>query len=162
MTLSNRRNFMVGVATVALIGSVKAQGATTHDVKMLNAHPDDPRKRMVFYPRVLQIKPGDSVRFIPTDPAHNSQTTKGMVPEGAEGWKSGFNKEVTITLNQAGVYGYNCQPHQAAGMVGLVIVEGENKLANLEAAKGVRQIGLAKKVWEEIWAEAEDKGYLSA
>ncbi|MEM9618384.1 MAG: plastocyanin/azurin family copper-binding protein [Pseudomonadota bacterium] len=158
----DRRTMLLGASVAAVASPVLAQEPTVHEVQMLNVHPEDPRKRMVFYPRILRIKPGETVRFIPTDPAHNCQTTDGMVPDGAEGWKGGFNKVVEATPQVPGVYGYNCQPHQAAGMVGLVIVEGEGMLANLEAAKSVRQIGLAKRVWTEIWAEAEAEGHLTA
>ncbi|MEM9170317.1 MAG: pseudoazurin [Pseudomonadota bacterium] len=137
-----------------------AAGATTHEVKMLNAHPDNPRQRMVYVPRVLSVKPGDTITFISSDPGHNTQSTNGMIPDGAESWKSKAGQDFSVTLTEPGIYGYNCQPHVAAGMVGLIVVEGEGKTANLEAAKSVNQIGLAKRVWGEIWGEAEAQGIL--
>lgn len=156
-----RRVVIAGATALVLAGVASAQEPTTHEVKMLNVNPDNPRERMVFVPKVLNIQPGDSVKFLPSDPGHNSQSTKGMMPVGAEPWKSMAGKEFTVTLTEPGVYGYNCAPHVAAGMVGLIVVEGDNKLANLEEAKATRQVGLAKKVWTGIWAEAEEKGIIS-
>lgn len=48
------------------------------------------------------------------------------IPDGAEPWDSGILSEAretfSHTFDRAGVYGYYCRPHQAAGMVGAVIV----------------------------------------
>lgn len=149
---------------VALTASLIATGgqafAEDFEVQMYNANPDNPRERMVFIPRVLQVNVGDTVTFVPTDLSHQSSSTRGMIPEGAEPWKGQVNKPFTYTFEKAGIYGYNCLPHNAAGMVGLVVVEGEGKLDNLEAAKAVRQPGLAKRIWGDIWKEAEAAGYL--
>ncbi|NRA29495.1 MAG: pseudoazurin [Parvularculaceae bacterium] len=166
MTLSaDRRTFLLGASACVVTASTGVafaqEGGTTHEVKMLNVNPDNPRQRMVFSPRILRVKPGDSVKFLSSMPGHNSQSSKGMIPAGAEGWKSKANQEFTVTLTQPGVYGYNCAPHQAAGMVGLIVVEGEGMLDNLEEAKKAKQIGLAKKVWGEIWKEAEEMGVLN-
>ncbi|MEM6415829.1 MAG: pseudoazurin [Pseudomonadota bacterium] len=161
MGLPSRRTVLLGAAAGLFVRPAFAEEGAVHEVQMLNAHPEDRKQRMVFYPRVLKVKPGDTVKFVPTDPSHNCQSTRGMLPDGAEEWKGAFNQEVTITPTVPGVYGFNCQPHQAAGMVGLLIVEGEGMLNNLDAAKGVRQIGLAKRVWGEIWSEAEAEGLLS-
>lgn len=138
-----------------------AADGTVHEVRMLNADPDDRSKKMVYIPRVLRIAPGDTVRFIPENPGHNSASTKGMTPDGFEGWKSRINETFDVTLTTPGIYGYNCTPHKATGMVGLVIVEGSGMLDNLEVAKDVRKIGKARGVWEDIWAEAEASGALT-
>ncbi|MEM8771755.1 MAG: plastocyanin/azurin family copper-binding protein [Pseudomonadota bacterium] len=143
-------------------GGDAAAGGTTHEIKMYTVNPDDPRKRMWFEPRVLLAQPGDTVTFVPTDPTHQSSSTDGMLPEGEAGWEGEINKPVSYTVGKPGIYGYNCVPHIAAGMVGVIIVEGEGKLANLEAAKAesAKQPGLARRAWPEIWKEAEDAGYL--
>ena len=129
--------------------------AETHEVKMLNKDPDDPKKRNVFIPALIKIKPGDSVRFVSTNKGHNSESIKGMIPEGTEKWKSKISKHFTITFEKPGVYGYKCTPHFLLGMVGLVIVEGEGWDANLEAAKAVKQRGKAKKEFEALWAQLD-------
>jgi len=134
---------------------------TVHEIEMLNSDPDNPKQKMVYRPRILSVAPGDTVRFVPTNPGHNSASTKGMLPAGVEGWKSGINKEFEITLTTPGIYGYNCTPHKASGMVGLIVVKGEGMLDNLADAKKARQIGKAKNVWKDIWAEAEASGLLT-
>lgn len=48
----------------------------------------------------------------------------------------------------------------SAGMVGLIVVEGEGKFDNLEAARAVRQRGRAKSTFEAIWEQAEADGLL--
>lgn len=142
-------------------GADAATDGTVHEVRMLNSNPDNPREKMVYIPRVLRIAPGDTVRFLPESPGHNTASTKGMVPDGFEGWKSRINKTFEVTLTEPGIYGYNCTPHKTAGMVGLVVVEGDGMLANLDAAKAVRQAGKARGAWEDIWAEAEAAGALT-
>ena len=163
----DRRTVLIGAAATtvgaALLSSPgSARAATVHEVQMLNADPEDPSKVMVFHPRLLRIQPGDQLTFLSTDPAHNSQTTDGMVPDGAEGWIGAMNQEITVTLEHPGFYGYHCLPHHAMGMVGLIIVEGDGMFDNLEAARSVQHVGLAAQVWDEIWAEAEANGWLAA
>jgi len=130
-----------------------AEGPVTHEVLMLNRHPDDKKKREVFVPAVLKINPGDTVKFVSVDKGHNSLSTKGMIPEGAEMWKSKINKDFEVTLDVEGTYGYNCQPHQSLGMVGLILVGDAS--VNFEEAKGVKQRGKAKKVMAGLFEEAE-------
>ncbi|MEM9717148.1 MAG: plastocyanin/azurin family copper-binding protein [Pseudomonadota bacterium] len=131
------------------------------EVQMLNASPDDPKIRQVFYPRIIQANVGDTIKFLSTDRGHNAATSRGMVPEGAEGFKGSINGDVEYVAAQPGIYGIECTPHKTTGMVALLVVEGEGKLDNLEEAQGARQPGKARKVWEEIWAEAEEMGLLS-
>ncbi|GAA0770332.1 pseudoazurin [Roseibium denhamense] len=162
----NRRTVLAGFAGIAGLAAVTpavAQGGgTVHDIQMLNKDPNNPRNRMLFSPRVLAIDPGDTVRFLPVDPGHNAQTIDGMVPEGAEGWRSKLNEEFEVTLTVPGIYGYKCLPHLGMGMVGVVFVRGEGMLENLELAQSVRQRGRAAKAFEEIWAEAEQIGLMTA
>ncbi|MEM6546300.1 MAG: pseudoazurin [Pseudomonadota bacterium] len=160
MFVISRRNFVIGTAAVAA-AAPRLAWAANHDVKMLNKHPEDPKKRMVFDPLIVSVQVGDTVTFLPTDRGHNSASIDGMLPEGAETWDGKINKEISVTLSKPGFYGYRCTPHQSVGMVGLIIVEGDGKLDNLEAAQSVRQRGRAKKVWEQIWAEAESQGMLA-
>lgn len=162
MTYSaTRRTFLAASAAAATLPTlpVFADGHA-HTVEMLNKHPDDSKLRNVFLPRVLAVQPGETVLFQATDRGHNAASVDGMQPDGVEDWDGGMNKDVAITFDKPGIYGYKCTPHAAIGMVGLIVVEGEGKLDNLEAAQGVRQRGKAKQIWEEIWAEAEEMGLL--
>lgn len=132
-------------------------GPVVHEIQMLNGDPDNPRERMVFRPDLVLAKPGDIIKFIPTDPSHQSSSVDGMLPDGAESWQGKVNEALEYTLPEPGVYGYKCVPHYAGGMVGLVVVQGEGMMDNVAEAKKVRQVGLAKRRFDDIWARAEDK-----
>ena len=101
-----------------------------HIVKMLNQGAEG---YMVFEPSVLNIDVGDSVTFQSTDPAHNSASMAGMIPEGATPWNSDLSKDITVTFNIKGVYGYQCTPHSMMAMVGVIIVGGD--YSNLDQVK---------------------------
>lgn len=115
-------------ALILLLTATVAQ-AETHEVKMLNRNDQGP---MIYEPQHLTIAPGDTVRFLPTQPGHNAATIDGMIPEGAEPWKSKINQEFEVTLTVPGRYGIKCSPHYAMGMV-MVIDVGEGAAAEIPA-----------------------------
>lgn len=115
----------------------------------------------VFSPRLITAQVGDTIRFVPTDPTHQSSSIEGMIPEGTRGWEGAINEPVEYVVPKPGIYGYQCVPHYSAGMIGLIIVEGEGKLANLEAARAVSHPGLAAREFNEVFDEAEAQGMLS-
>jgi pseudoazurin len=135
------------VATLALTAPAIA---AEHTVKMLNR---GEAGLMVFEPAYLQVEPGDTVTFEPTDKGHNAETIPGMVPDGAEAFKGEFNQAISVTFETEGVYGYKCLPHYVLGMVGVVVVGDPS--ANVEAAKAVKQRGKASKVMAELLARVE-------
>lgn len=112
------RTLATGLALAALMGG--AAFAETFEVKMLNKGTDG--ERMVFEPAFVQAEPGDTIKFIATDKAHNAETVKGMIPEGTEGFAGKINEEIEITLETEGVYGVMCRPHYAMGMVMTIAV----------------------------------------
>lgn len=142
-------------ASLALTLPTRVLAATTHEVAMLNKHPEDRKLRQVFFPRIIMLEPGDSAKFIATDKGHNALSSKDMAPEGATAFKGKINETFEVTFDTPGFYGYQCQPHYAIGMVGLIIVKGEGMMDNLEAAKGAKHRGKAKAVWGDIWAEVD-------
>ncbi|MEM9330744.1 MAG: pseudoazurin [Pseudomonadota bacterium] len=157
----DRRTVVIGMAALAASNQF-AFAQTTHNVEMLNKHPEDKKRRMVFHPLIHVVEPGDTVKFQPVDKGHNTVSIDGMLPDGVEPWKSKINQEFDLVVEKPGVYGYLCQPHATLGMVGLIIVKGEGMTDNLEAAQAVKQRGRAKKVWKEIWATVEQENLLSA
>ena len=142
----------------SLIVAAPSAWAETIEVKMFNKDPDNKKERMVFIPNFVVAKPGDVVKFVSVDKGHNTASGKEMIPEGAEKWKSKFSKDFELTVTQPGVYGYICTPHESMGMVGMIVVEGDGMLANLDAVKDARKKGKAKKVFEELIAKAEALG----
>lgn len=135
------------VSTLALAAPAMA---AEHTVKMLNR---GEAGMMVFEPAYLEVAPGDTVVFEPTDKSHNAETIPGMLPEGAEPFKGKLNQEISVTFDEEGVYGYKCMPHYAMGMVGVVVVG--DSAENVEEAKAVKQPGKAKKVMAELLSKAE-------
>ncbi|WP_210426306.1 pseudoazurin [Marinobacter confluentis] len=91
--------------------------AAEHVVEMKNSGADG---AMVFEPGYLEAEKGDTVKFVMTDPAHNSVSE--VVPEGAESWSGAINKEITVTLDAEGVYVYKCTPHAPLNMAGVIKV----------------------------------------
>ena len=121
--------------------------AEVHEVKMLNRNDQG---SMIYEPQFLRIAPGDSIKFLPTQPGHNAATIEGMLPEGAEPFRSKINQEFEVTLDVPGTYGIKCSPHFAMGMVMLVQVGDE--------AISAMPDGLPKQAAErfvKITAEAE-------
>lgn len=84
-----------------------------------------------FVADILYVQPGDSVGWINMT-SHNSVSIDGLIPEGAEPWRSDLGQNLQLTLEVEGVYAYVCEPHLGFGMVGLIIV-GEP--VNLEAVR---------------------------
>ncbi len=131
-------------AFAGLLLAAGIAGAAEFDVKMLNK---GAAGAMVFEPAMVKIAPGDSVHFIATDKGHDAMSIPGMIPDGAEPFEGKLSEDLTVTFTAPGVYGFKCKPHYAMGMVGLVVVGDP---VNLDAAKGVKQVGKAKKVFAEL------------
>lgn len=123
--------------------------AADHQIRMLNK---GAKGMMVFEPDVVRIAPGDTVTFVATNPGHDARSIEGMLPEGAQPFAGQLGKDVRVTFTRPGVYGVECRPHYAMGMVAAVIV-GEP--VNLEAARKVSHPKMAAKKFEGILATVQ-------
>lgn len=104
-----------------------------------------------FEPMLLFVKTGDTVIFKTTGSgAHNSQSIEGMIPEGTKGWKEDINKDISVTFEKEGFYGYKCNNHYIMGMVGAIVVGSPS---NLEEAKETANPALPQKRFEEIFSQ---------
>ena len=112
---------------LALLTSFVA--AENFDVKMVNADPSG--QVMVFDPPFIKANVGDTVTFLPTDLLHNSQSVPGMIPSSANSWNGAMNEKITIELNAEGVYVYQCTPHIALGMIGVIQVGSAKNIDNI-------------------------------
>ncbi len=101
---------------VALSGAAYAE---TVEVQMLNRGEEG---TMVFEPSFVQIQPGDTVHFVPTDKSHNAESIDGMIPDGAEPFAGKINEEIEVTPEVPGIYAVKCKPHFAMGMVMIIAV----------------------------------------
>tara|TARA_Y100000816_G_C26030846_1_gene539643 strand:- start:40 stop:399 length:360 start_codon:yes stop_codon:yes gene_type:complete len=88
---------------------------------------------MVFEPGFLKVNVGDTVHFKSVDMAHNSESSTGLIPVNASGWKGNINEDISITLTEEGVYVYQCTPHLILGMVGVIQVGSPT---NIDQIKG--------------------------
>lgn len=115
-------------------GVVAARVATAAPVE-IRMRSDARGEHVWFDPIGVRIQPGTTVRWIMDSPGNPHTTTAYhpkngnhslRIPEAATPWDSGFlvnpgdRSEVTLTVE--GVYDYFCLPHEAAGMVGRIIV----------------------------------------
>lgn len=97
---------------------------------------------MVFEPSFIKAAPGDTIRFMPTNPSHNAETIPTLLPAGATAMKGAMNKEVSMIVTTPGLYGIKCMPHYSMGMVALVQV-GKVAPAAVAQAQAVRLPPLA-------------------
>ena len=132
--MTSRRNFIrsggLAIAGSVVPGIVRATGVV--DIQMRSS----PRGEDAWFdPLGIRIEPGQRVRWIMASPGNPHTTTAYhphnarhslRIPEAAVPWDSGFlvNARDTfeITLTVEGVYDYFCLPHEAAGMVGRIVV----------------------------------------
>jgi pseudoazurin len=147
-----RKTLMIAaVAMLAMTGLVPTLAAAADiEVKMLNKGSDG--GAMVFEPALVKIAPGDTVKFIATDKGHNAETVKGMLPDGAATFVGKNGEDVSVTFDQAGIYGIKCLPHYGMGMVAMIVV---GTPANLDQAKAVPQVGKAKQVFATLFEKLE-------
>ena len=108
------------LSATVLIGSSLAAFADTIEVEMLNKN--EAGDRMVFGQELIRAEVGDVIRFVPTDKSHNAQSVKDALPEGQEGFKGKVNQPVEYVVTETGLTAVVCLPHQAMGMVALVVV----------------------------------------
>ena len=101
-----------------------------HTVKMLN---QGSTGVMVFEPAVLKIDIGDTVTFVATDAAHNSASIPGMLPPNATAWNGQLSRDISVTFDIPGIYGYQCTPHAMMAMVGIIQVGDDS--SNLQSVK---------------------------
>jgi pseudoazurin len=103
--------------------------AKEHMVKVIT---DYDTASMIFTPKVLNIRPGDTVTWVNQEhESHNMMTYPDGFPKGAKGFKSPYlerkGDKWSYTFSQQGTYEYHCQPHVLMGMRGTIIVGASSK-----------------------------------
>jgi pseudoazurin len=122
----------IGLVAAMVLTAGGVHGAE-HLVKMLSKGENG---TMVFEPAFVKAGLGDTIRFVPLDKNHNVESIKGLLPEGADRFKSKPGEEYVMTPTVAGLYGVKCAPHFAMGMVALIQV-GDVPVA-VDALKGAK------------------------
>lgn len=129
--------FFSATGLAALLSARALRAAIEHRVEALNVHPDDRSQRMIYYPDIIRIDPGDRVHFVPVDRGHNVESFPDMLPEDAEQFRAPVNEALTVQFAAEGAYGYFCRPHRVMGMIGFVLVGDFTRNLDAVRAAGV-------------------------
>jgi pseudoazurin len=143
--------YVLGLVVASVMGAASPAMAKDILVRMKNQGADG---MMVFEPAYVVGAVGDTVHFLPTDPAHNAEPIVGMLPEGVTAPAGGINKEYVLRLSKPGVYGIKCKPHYTMGMVALVKA-GPGSPSNLAVASAVKLPPLAARRMAPLLAKAK-------
>ena len=112
-----------------------AADAADMTIQMLNKDPGS-TERNIYSPALVQIEPGETVKWVATDLGHNVEFVRGAFPDGVKSFRSAVGKDVSYTFSTPGAYVYKCTPHYGQGMVGIVIVgQVPDNLAEIMAKK---------------------------
>ena len=130
--MHTRRRFLtaggLAAACLAIPVAVRAKGVVEIQMRA------SARGEAVWFdPIGLRVTPGQTVRWVLHHDVHTTTAYHPKndhhslrIPEGAEPWDSGFlvraGASFDVTFTVEGVYDYYCGPHEAAGMVGRLVV----------------------------------------
>jgi len=117
--------------------------AKTVEIEMLNKLG---KEKMLYSVKVAEVDVNDKIIWKSTTKGHNVEFV--VMPKGVKKFKSKINKDATYEFKVPGIYLYQCTPHKAMGMIGIVVV-GNNK-SNLDAVKKAKMRGKSKKVLKEL------------
>src|SRR4051794_1734305 len=103
------------------------------DLAEIRMRSDPDEARVGFDPIGLKVAPGMTMRWVVEANVHTATAYHPAngghplrIPEDAAPWNSGYLVEpgaaFEVTLAAEGVYDYFCVPHEAAGMVGRIVV----------------------------------------
>jgi plastocyanin len=130
----SRREFLkVGGLALVGFGLMPGRRAPATAVEVIEMRSDVAGSRVWFDPIGLRVEPGTIVRWIVRQNVHTTTAYHPhndhhplRIPERAVPWDSGYlvnpGDHFDVTLTVPGVYDYYCMPHEAAGMVGRIIV----------------------------------------
>lgn len=144
------------LASVLLVSEmVPSEAASAKDI-MVHMKNSGAAGMMVFEPALVMAQPGDTVKFLPTDPGHNAETIPGMLPDGVAPAIGKINQELALKVTKAGLYGIRCKPHFGFGMIALIKV-GRGRASNADAAAAVSLPTMAAKRMAPLLAAAKGK-----
>ena len=132
---------------ISSLFTIKAFSETL-EIEMLNKSGNE---MMVYSQKVANINVGDTIIWKSTTKGHNVEFIKNGTPDGVEKFKSKMNVDVEYTITVPGIYAYQCTPHKAMGMIGLVVVGDD--LSNLHQIKKAKMQGKSKKIFKELLKE---------
>ena len=117
--------------------------AKTVEIEMLNKLG---KEKMLYSVKLAEVDVNDKIIWKSTTKGHNVEFV--VMPKRVKKFKSKINKDATYEFKVPGIYLYQCTPHKAMGMIGIVVV-GNDK-SNLDAVKKAKMRGKSKKVFKEL------------
>ena len=132
--MQSRRDFLKAGGTVLAGFALSPRGVFSRvAVEVIEMRSYVAGSHVWFDPIGLYIDPGTTVRWIVRENVHTvtayhprNDHHSLRIPEHAVPWDSGFlvhpGDHFDVTLTVPGVYDYFCAPHEAAGMVGRIVV----------------------------------------
>merc|ERR1712124_61994 len=100
----------------------------TIEIEMLNKLG---KVKMVYSIKIAKLDLNDKIIWKHVSKGHNVEFI-GM-PKGVKKFKTKINKKAEYEFKKPGIYLYQCTPHKAMGMIGIVVVGGDK--SNLEKKK---------------------------
>jgi pseudoazurin len=107
------------------------------------------KEKMVYSIKVAKLDLNDKIIWKHVSKGHNVEFI-GM-PKGVKKFKTKINKKAEYEFKKPGIYLYQCTPHKAMGMIGIVVVGGDK--TNLEKIKKVKLYGKSKKIFKKLLKE---------
>lgn len=130
--MQSRRAFIMSGAPV-LAGLILPRNAiAAPNVHTITMESDTLGSAVWFDPIGLHVQAGDTIRWVirsnvHTVAAYHPDNDHALrIPAAAAPWNSGYlvnpGDAFELTLTEAGVYDYYCEPHEFSGMVGRIVV----------------------------------------
>ena len=107
------------------------------------------KEKMVYSIKIAKVDLNDKIIWKHVSKGHNVEFI-GM-PKGVKKFKTKINKKAEYEFKKPGIYLYQCTPHKAMGMIGIVVVGGDK--SNLEKIKKVKLYGKSKKIFKKLLKE---------
>ncbi len=120
--------------------------AKTLEIQMLNKLG---KEKMLYSIKVAKVDVDDKIIWKSVSKGHNVEFIS--MPKGIKKFKSKINKDVEYTFTKPGIYLYQCTPHKAMGMIGIVVVGGDKH--NIKKIKKAKLYGKSKKVFKKLLKE---------
>ena len=157
MSVAMRVFLLLALAVVFAAGTATKANDKVIEIKLMMS---EDGAKAYFDPVGVHIQPGDTVRWVQMHDYHSvtayhpaNSNHELRIPDGAKPWNSdillgqypakGATFEHRFTVE--GVYDFFCQPHEAAGMVGRIVVGRPG------AGPGTRPFGYAsEKKWNPV------------
>jgi len=137
---------LLGILGLVFLSCLPAYAADV-SVDMLNKSADG--QKMVYSQDIVKVNVGDTITWKAKSKGHNIHFISA--PDGLKLKKSKMNKDYSYTFQRAGIYLYQCTPHKAMGMIGLVVVGGDT--SNKKVIAKAKVFGKSKKKLKKLLGE---------